>query len=630
MIPPALTNEELDRREAGLPRLADYGEDLLVAFPVRPADDAAVLWLNDRWFYARGFAMNDGAVRARIERWILSEFAHTIVDDQRVVAGTPARLFYADRYGSPGAAAHGGSGRCGLIGCFQVKGVGPTPLVGASADWLHAHGCLWIEEAIREAIQSEVATAEFPGGAVPTLAVIDLGQRYVFADGTLGETRALLVRPAALRPAHLERAVVPNAAKTPALDDRADQRRVRDATRQVLARDEPAAADAAMPAFLSTLLRQLARQMAYGQVNRLFNGGFFSSNATLAGELIDFGSFRSLPLWAKVTASNGAPAFGDERLALREIARSLLFTLDKHAPAWRGRLPTAASLETGLADMLLAARRAEFLRLFALDDVSDAPRERLLAAVEAYYERQQRQSLSNLARVREDGRAWLLRDILERHDGEPRSLGEWVVQEIDAALHDLDVTANGQGVGRERAWLTAVRLLRSRELLFREELQQAIWTIVGRRDSDPHWTEALRQLFTTTVGRSRRDWPLLPAGEIVLAQVSAPHSDALLIARSRHATPRLWLQAVPCNDRIVLFGTLLGAHDLSGVDLVRTGDLVGFELPMPANARPPEFAVRVGSALVRIPWPDIVYDAPGWLDAPVSPEPAFHSAEGTR
>lgn len=30
------------------------------------------------------------------------------------------------------------------------------------------HGCAWVEEAVREAIASEVAHAEFPRGAVPT------------------------------------------------------------------------------------------------------------------------------------------------------------------------------------------------------------------------------------------------------------------------------------------------------------------------------------------------------------------------------------------------------------------------------------------------------------------------------
>src|SRR5206468_820219 len=106
--------------------------------------------------------------------------------------------FHADRYGATSGSAHGGSGRVGTNGPFNVKGLGRTPLASTMSDWQHSHGCLWLEEAVREAIYSEVADAEFPHGAVPVVAIIGTGIRHELEDGAVGE-RALLVRPSFLR-----------------------------------------------------------------------------------------------------------------------------------------------------------------------------------------------------------------------------------------------------------------------------------------------------------------------------------------------------------------------------------------------------------------------------------------------
>jgi hypothetical protein len=45
---------------------------------------------------------------------------------------------------------------------LNVEDVGKTPLVGAKRDVgrIHSHGCAWVEEAVCEAIASEVAHAD--------------------------------------------------------------------------------------------------------------------------------------------------------------------------------------------------------------------------------------------------------------------------------------------------------------------------------------------------------------------------------------------------------------------------------------------------------------------------------------
>lgn len=124
---------------------------------------ANILWLNERWLFERGVDVRDKVSRERIERRLLSNFACVVadssVDNAHLDLGRPIEL-WADRYGETGGATHGGSGRAGTRGPFNAKGVGRTPLVSTDTDWYHSHGCMWLEEAIREAIVGETLHLE--------------------------------------------------------------------------------------------------------------------------------------------------------------------------------------------------------------------------------------------------------------------------------------------------------------------------------------------------------------------------------------------------------------------------------------------------------------------------------------
>jgi hemolysin-activating ACP:hemolysin acyltransferase len=206
---------EGDRLENGLPRLGEWSSQMFVPFEARQLRRARVLWINRRWFLERQIDVSRANVRDRLANWLLDEFAYAVTGNAGAGDAFTSRVrtLYADRYGiSSGQSGHGGSGRVATIGCFQAKGIGAAPLVGAGANWVHSSGCCSVEEGIREAICGEVAATEFPHGAVPVIAILDTGL-YVCPpvdakrpENTHSVRRAIIIHLAVLRVAHAERA----------------------------------------------------------------------------------------------------------------------------------------------------------------------------------------------------------------------------------------------------------------------------------------------------------------------------------------------------------------------------------------------------------------------------------------
>lgn len=116
------------------------------------------------------------------------------------------RVFFADRYGGAGLLRNGGSGRCGYDGEFQVKGIGRTPLVGRGVVASYADGALALCDAIFEAAWGEIANCILPYGAVRAVGIVGTAATSLQRQGK-AVARGLLIREAALRPAHFERAV---------------------------------------------------------------------------------------------------------------------------------------------------------------------------------------------------------------------------------------------------------------------------------------------------------------------------------------------------------------------------------------------------------------------------------------
>lgn len=115
--------------------LAADAPDLYRSFSVRTFRAPSIAWLNERYWNATTTEFSP----EQLENELLSRFAATApspYEPEDIFRGAPC-LLYADRYGAPKGAIHGGSGRAGTYGRLNAKGVGATPLCNVGADWYH-------------------------------------------------------------------------------------------------------------------------------------------------------------------------------------------------------------------------------------------------------------------------------------------------------------------------------------------------------------------------------------------------------------------------------------------------------------------------------------------------------------
>ena len=357
------------------------GEHIAVPFEVRRLPHARLLWLNERWLIEAGIAPHDTQARAEFTERMLRDFAVTSrVSD---LPGTSAcqHTLYADRYGGSGGALHGGSGRCGSKDGFIAKGIGKTPLVAEGVDIYHKNGCMSVGEAIRETINAEIANRELPWGAVPTVAIIDAGFDFPFGESAEPRRAAIVVRPSFIRPAHFERSVFFGKGGYRDSAQFQDALRVRDATRAAVA------APMTYPSLLE-MFQRFAQQIGVARARRLWQGRFLSSNVSIDGALVDFGSFRAVPNWRRTIGVAGE-CFGAEIEQVRQTFLSVAGYFGKYAPQALAGLDPRPYLRE-----LAALERASFLDTclagFGAQTMSDSARAHELAAcIEAYYRCQQ-------------------------------------------------------------------------------------------------------------------------------------------------------------------------------------------------------------------------------------------------
>lgn len=224
-----------------------------------------------------------------------------------VTPDTPGavKVFHAERYGGGGIQRNGGGARCGFDGRYQVKGIGANPLVGQGSDWYHSNGELRAEQAIYEALWSEMLAQTLPYGAARTHAIL-LTDSYTHGDFTRTKgrsRRALLVREPLVRPAHFER--------TPYFRPKAeyagqlmhDVQRVKSVLRRLpdylpvptAGFSEQAARDPRRRCLegMYELTKRLARQMAFCRT-RFLMLTTSSSNITMDGRVLDFNGLTCL------------------------------------------------------------------------------------------------------------------------------------------------------------------------------------------------------------------------------------------------------------------------------------------------------------------------------------------------
>jgi hypothetical protein len=326
------------------------GDKAVVPFEARRLAAARVVLLNQDLL-----AANDDEV--------LERFAWAVPGsgDPAAMFASRSRTLFAERYGGEGLGFHGGGVRVGSDGAYQIKGIGRNPLAGEGSLPDYAHGGMSLFEGIQEAIWGEIFHHALPFGAVRSPAVLATSSPCWWVidrwgvellRGRYGDDaylpRGLLVREAALRPAHFERAMMhrPPAHVARALPP--DPARVRAAVRALpdLLPLPDREAERLAPAERLELgalemARRFAEQGAAAKSKRLIHGNISPSNLCLDGRWIDFGSVTALPGWGDV---GGYGPFWDDSEPYVNIFTTVCFNLGKYLPPGEARLPRRDAL----------------------------------------------------------------------------------------------------------------------------------------------------------------------------------------------------------------------------------------------------------------------------------------------
>ena len=561
-------------RVLGVPHLDDIGPELCVDFPVRPLRHAKVVWLNAGWWIEHGWDIDSPDTRKAVNNWLLRHCA-VVACEPSISSG---QTLAADRYGGSQGTRHGGSGRCGISGAFIAKGIGRTPLCPPEVSGVHGDGCLSMVEALREAVAAELAQAELPWGAVPVVAIIATN------DNNVAVSEAILVRPNFVRPAHFERSIFFGTAGQPGSDQHLDALRTRSAVATAAA--NPSAID--FPG-LSEMFERFAAQLGALQAHRLWQGKFLSSNVSVTGALVDFGSFRTVSSWRSFF---GEPEekFGGERCYLDIAARSLITSFEKYAP-------TSVVPKAGI---LMEAAKHGIERGFRNATVSalglkTTQAEILLPALRRYWIQQQRERV-------QVGDAWTwslpwLYDVLMRP--------ELASRPSYAAEADV-LMALEESSEEEKASPGSVRAALARwtcpRVAFHYERSTLILTRVAnamRRRPECAAIIASRAI-DAMLSRVHRNWHRLPADFEIHGQVRQGSSVALYGVSGDERRPGLLLAGPRGVNGVRLFGATVERRSVSDA-WIQVSDACVDLLK--------ETTLKVGKVLIAVPSARFVYPA---------------------
>ena len=575
------------------PTMTRLGRHGAVRFTARRLSRARILWLNPRWCLANGIDTSCADVRAQLEADLLRTFAVSVPDAQdppeMYVPGE--RELFADRYGASGGAPHGGSGRCGYSGPLNAKGIGRTPLAAKNTDWEHTHGWLWMHEALREIVNAEVAAAELPHGAIPVVALIDVGVEIRGHGDAAKRRRAIIVRPNFLRPAHFERSIFFGDAGRPDSAQCRDAARTRDAIQ--------AAGNAADGLDVTSMFMKFATQLGHAHALRLWQGRFLSSNLSACGALADFGSFRAVPDWRSAFGEPGA-SFGRELDEMRVALESLCFHFAKYAPVGTGAtnarqiLPLiAARLDDAFADACLPP-----LRDCAAAD-TDAARE--LAFVLRDYFRAQRAELVDIGAHRSTWRRpWLYHALLDSCPDTMLPPREVRLAKSVRALIAHAHRAEPAESARRASLAELCRWLRPRPTLYYEVAQRVATRLALRLRGDDADRARVGDYVARNISAARRQWSCVPPRATVVGQVSDCASSALYCHPHAGESALLHLECMATESGAHAFGTTLTHADIASVPHRRRGAQLVFDLPV-ARHPAPAASITIGSRQVRMP-----------------------------
>ncbi|EKO3570930.1 YdiU family protein [Vibrio metschnikovii] len=287
-------------------------KESFVLFDAYKLKGTEVVWINKELIQEYEIELDEESIKSElIENFSYVSKGYT--KKTRIITNDK-KQFMADQYGSRHEICNGGSARCGINGHFQIKGIGRNPLVAANMSESHSHGKLFIDEAISEAIWGEICHKHLPYGAIRTLAIIKTNVKHKFGylDGAPDKHCALAIRETSVRPAHFERCTFfwPEESYRYLRDN--DANRVRKAmpylSNLLLGKNQ----NTSLGDTLNIVIDRLACQIAASRVKGIPHGSLTSSNISVDGRFLDFGTITAVPDFGNYVLANGVGAVWDD------------------------------------------------------------------------------------------------------------------------------------------------------------------------------------------------------------------------------------------------------------------------------------------------------------------------------
>lgn len=606
LLPETATDSPINTLEQKIIDLEALGPNLLTPFRVRRYKNAQILWLNERWLLKNGVDIYQPAIRKEVCAWLLETYgvgARAANQPSQQFAGKSG-VMQADRYGGSSGTPQGGSGRCGIRGRFNAKGIGRTPLVSDFVDDGHRNGFMPLSEALTEAVFSEITDFETPHGSIPTLAILATGHEYAFSAERGPEPCAIVVRPNFVRPAHFERSIFFGEGGHKDSAQYLDALRVRGAVQAVhAARDQDV-----MP-FQSPedMFLRFAAQVGACRANRLWQGQFLSSNMSMCGAFVDFGSFRSVYSWQRAVGLS-SQVFGKEADSMRVAYKAIKFYFDKYTDG-------VAQRPKSFFDDFEAAMEAEIRNAFQQScaegflfyDRENLKTSKTYAKLMWAYQAQQQQTIYRIGITEH----WATRRPWALHAMTPRAPEKYAAGAPEGALikaikGEIDSRARGAGVAPELALASLQNWLQPRPHLFHEVIMRRAKLLCAHLKfgaaSNP---QKVKTFIDFAMARNRRHWQDRPRFFSMASQSTDGRSFAVYGYLKDYSAPKVWVHGHVFGDQGRLFGQTLSRKNLERAGAQIEGHQFRVLLDYAPTASGAD--TQIGESSIKLPAPMFKY-----------------------
>lgn len=308
-------------------------EDNLVPFSAYKIKDAQCLWLSNDAppsFAQRGLMWN--------ARTAIDELAYGIPDTTLFLPEYfdlhDHKSLFAERYGGRNISANGGGVRCGNVQDVQVKGIGKNILAGTTSDYSHTHGGMLLDDALGEIVYTNLLRTLMPCGVAKIYGLlttpIPTSSYIPFSGVPEFKTGALMLREAALRPAHLMACQDFQPSEQAKRRLLSEGQRLRGVYKQLAQQEQHNTH--LIQRVIERFIVQSAKQFAFAKIMRVLHGSCTPSNICLDGRWLDLGTASTLPISGDYLLASCQLPFFSEHFVIREVVDDLLYHIQKYCP----------------------------------------------------------------------------------------------------------------------------------------------------------------------------------------------------------------------------------------------------------------------------------------------------------